>query len=167
MHVPNVHLYRGEPVPSYWGSPDYPDRYLDGGRWGPPYALIQGGLLSNDDNDIQVPPAESTSTPIITRGMVAWAGGKGGPHFFIALADHPEWNHEHTVWGEVVKEQDMQILNALLSRPLVTTTTKTITRRVQFCHAHSLYDTNGSIQMIVLNVRYAAMLLSSKYKRSR
>ena len=31
-------LYRGEPVPPYWGSTEYPDRYFDGGRWGPPYA---------------------------------------------------------------------------------------------------------------------------------
>eukprot|EP00544_Gedaniella_sp_CCMP2646_P012056 CAMPEP_0202491982 /NCGR_PEP_ID=MMETSP1361-20130828/8870_1 /ASSEMBLY_ACC=CAM_ASM_000849 /TAXON_ID=210615 /ORGANISM="Staurosira complex sp., Strain CCMP2646" /LENGTH=228 /DNA_ID=CAMNT_0049122129 /DNA_START=105 /DNA_END=794 /DNA_ORIENTATION=+ len=116
-------LYRGEPVPPYWGSPDYPNRYFNGGRWGPPYALVQGALISNNDT-IQLPPAESTSTPVIQKGMVAWAGGKGGPHFFIALADHPEWNHEHTVWGEVVKEEgDLSKLHALLlSRPLVTTT---------------------------------------------
>jgi cyclophilin family peptidyl-prolyl cis-trans isomerase len=120
-------LYRGEPVPPYWGSPDYPNRSFNGGRWGPPYALVQGAFISsNNNNTIQLipPPAESTSTPVIQKGMVAWAGGKGRPHFFIALADHPEWNHEHTVWGEVVnKKRDLSKLQALLlSRPLVTTT---------------------------------------------
>jgi cyclophilin family peptidyl-prolyl cis-trans isomerase len=49
--------------------------------------------------------------------MVAWAGGKGGPHFFIALADHPEWKHQHTVFGNVVLE-DMPHVDALLQRPL-------------------------------------------------
>lgn len=119
-------LYRGEPVPSYWGSPDYPDRYFNGGRWGPPYALVQGGLLSDNapGEEVQVPPAEPTSSPMITRGMVAWAGGKGGPHFFIALADHPEWKHEHTVWGKVVAAEDMANVDSLLSRPLVSTKPK-------------------------------------------
>jgi hypothetical protein len=36
--------------------------------------------------------------------MVAWAGGKGGPDAFIALAHHPEWGHGHTVWGEVSRK---------------------------------------------------------------
>jgi len=114
-------LYRGEPVPEYWGSPKYPDRYFDGGRWGPPYALVQGGLLS-DTNTLAVPLAESYN-PLIQRGMVAWAGGKGGPHFFIALAHHPEWKHEHTVIGEVVKN-DMARVDALLKRPLLSTKPK-------------------------------------------
>lgn len=113
-------IYRGEPVPSYWGSPDYPDRYFDGGRWGPPYALVQGGLVS--DSSEKVPPAESYN-PIIERGMVAWAGGKGGPHFFIALAQHPEWKHDHTVFGQVL-QNDMTKVDALLSLPLVSTKPK-------------------------------------------
>ena len=33
--------------------------------------------------------------------MLAWAGGSGGPDFFIALADHAEWGHSFTVWGEL------------------------------------------------------------------
>ena len=46
-------LYRGEPTPSYWGSADYPDQWDNGGRWGPPYTLVQGGFST---------PASSTST---------------------------------------------------------------------------------------------------------
>lgn len=119
-------LYRGEPVPSYWGSNEYPDRYFDGGRWGPPYALVQGGLIpvtvGDSSPSIPIPPAESHH-PIIERGMVAWAGGKGGPHFFVALARHPEWGHEHTVFATVA-EEDMDKVDALLSRPLVSTKPK-------------------------------------------
>jgi cyclophilin family peptidyl-prolyl cis-trans isomerase len=55
--------------------------------------------------------------------MVAWAGGKGGPHFFIALADHPEWKHDHTVWAKVV-EEDMSKVLLLLQRPLKEITPK-------------------------------------------
>ena len=113
-------LYRGEPVPDYWGSPDKPDRYFDGGRWGPPYALVQGGLVSNV---LEQPPPEP-HRPIIERGMVAWAGGKGGVHFFVALANHPEWEHGHTVWATVLPD-DMPYLDALVvERPLQTTRPK-------------------------------------------
>ena len=117
-------LYRGEPVPSYWGSEAYPDRYFDGGRWGPPYVLVQGALLADEDgNSSPVPPPAEFHNPIIERGMVAWAGGKGGPHFFIALAEHPEWEHGHTVFAKVL-EDDMDKVDALLSRPLVNTKPK-------------------------------------------
>ena len=118
-------LYRGEPVPSYWGSEAYPDRYFDGGRWGPPYALVQGALLADEDGSASspAPPPAETHNPIIERGMVAWAGGKGGPHFFIALAHHPEWGHDHTVFAKVV-EDDMGKVDALLTRPLVSTKPK-------------------------------------------
>ena len=33
-------FYRAEPVPSHWGSLEEPDSW-SGGRWGPPYALLQ------------------------------------------------------------------------------------------------------------------------------
>jgi hypothetical protein len=94
----DCNLYRAEPVPEYWGSPDRPDRWFDGGRWGPPYALIQGKLASSD-NHAENAKAED-HRPMIQRGMVAWAGGKGGPHFFIALADHPEWEHNDSCMGD-------------------------------------------------------------------
>eukprot|EP00545_Synedropsis_sp_CCMP1620_P005718 CAMPEP_0119019778 /NCGR_PEP_ID=MMETSP1176-20130426/22629_1 /TAXON_ID=265551 /ORGANISM="Synedropsis recta cf, Strain CCMP1620" /LENGTH=240 /DNA_ID=CAMNT_0006974063 /DNA_START=36 /DNA_END=758 /DNA_ORIENTATION=+ len=115
----DCNLYRAEPVPEYWGSPDRPDRWFDGGRWGPPYALIQG-KMAIDNHEI----AEAEDhRPIIQRGMVAWAGGKGGPHFFIALADHPEWKHDHTVWATVL-EEDMALVDALMNLPLKTITPK-------------------------------------------
>lgn len=102
-------IYRGEPVPSYWGSPDYPDRYFDGGRWGPPYALLQGGFVNSKFNKVQ---QDNHRPKILQRGMVAWAGGSS-IHFFIALADHPEWGDFHTVWGSVLPE-DMTLVDELV-----------------------------------------------------
>ncbi|KAL7499279.1 hypothetical protein ACHAWT_006900, partial [Skeletonema menzelii] len=107
-------IYRGEPIPNYWGSHDYPDRYFDNGRWGPPYALVQGGLVNSKFNTVQ---QDNHRPQILKRGMVAWAGGNS-IHFFIALADHPEWGDFHTVWGEVL-EEDMPLVDALVrERPL-------------------------------------------------
>ena len=41
----------------------------------------------------------------------------GGPDFFIALAQHPEWGNGHTVWAEVVGD-DMAVVDAIMRRPL-------------------------------------------------
>lgn len=107
-------VYRGEPVPDYWGSEDYPDRYFDGGRWGPPYALVQGGFVNCKFKQVE---QDQNRPKILKRGMVAWAGGNS-IHFFIALADHPEWGDFHTAWGEVLPE-DMPLVDALVKeRPL-------------------------------------------------
>ena len=81
-----LRFYRAEPVPAHWGSLDWPDNYF-GGRWGPPYALLQGSLRPRNT---RVRPASGDvgpgAKPVIRRGMLAWAGGGGGPDFFIALA---------------------------------------------------------------------------------
>ena len=112
-----LRFYRAEPVPARWGSPDWPDNYF-GGRWGPPYALLQGSLRPRAT---RVRPASPDSgqgaKPVIRRGMVAWAGGGGGPDFFIALAQHPEWGNGHTVWAEVLPS-DMAVIDAVMRRPL-------------------------------------------------
>lgn len=135
-------------------SKDWPDNYF-GGRWGPPYALLQGSLQPAGSS---VKPARPDfgpgARPVIARGMLAWAAGggaarasrprpgllrhtrrppgrrpkepgrgwgahvtssltaasfggtTGGPDFFVALAQHPEWGTGHTVFAEVV-EGDM------------------------------------------------------------
>lgn len=114
-------FYRAEPVPPNWGSLDSPDSW-DGGRWGPPYALLQGSFMPSSSDAAaaagelpKAPPAEldRKARPLIRRGMIAWAGGGGGPDGFIALADHPEWGHGHTVWGEVVSE-DMGVIDKFM-----------------------------------------------------
>lgn len=116
-------FYRAEPVPPQWGSLDAPDSW-SGGRWGPPFALLQGTFMPAAAEGgaplPKAPPAETErkARPLITRGAIAWAGGGGGPDGFIALADHPEWGHGHTVWGEVVAE-DMAIIDKFMrERPI-------------------------------------------------
>ena len=54
---------------------------------------------------------------MIARGMCAWAAGGGGPEFFIALAEHPEWGNGHTVFAEVLPA-DMAIVDGIMRRPL-------------------------------------------------
>lgn len=118
-------IYRAEPVPEWWGSLDRPDAWFDGGRWGPPYALLQGQFQKPGPSP-RIPNAGIDDHHIeMKRGMVGWAGGKGGPHFFIAMADHPEWKTSHVIWAHVV-EADMSKLDDLLaSRPKKTTVPKT------------------------------------------
>lgn len=110
-------FYRAEPVPKHWGSPDWPDNY-HGGRWGPPYALLQGGLSARG---APAPRAPREDNPVVRRGMVAWAGGASGPAFFIALADHPEWGRGHTVFADVVGE-DMPVVEKIVALPAKTGT---------------------------------------------
>jgi hypothetical protein len=113
-----LRFYRAEPVPPHWGSLDWPDTWA-GGRWGPPYSLLQGHLRPSTS---RVKPAAADhgpgARPVIRRGMVAWAGGQGGPDFFVALAQHPEWGNGHTVFAEVFPE-DMAVIDAVMRRPLV------------------------------------------------
>jgi hypothetical protein len=73
-----------------------------------PYALIQGrleGLLDTPDE----------AMPIVRRGFVARI--QRGPDFFVALADHNEWGHSFTVWGEVRDEASMATLEAITALP--------------------------------------------------
>ena len=112
-----LRFYRAEPVPAHWASPDWPDNYF-GGRWGPPYALLQGSLRPRASIvRPAAPDSAQGAKPVIRRGMVAWAGGGGGPDFFVALAQHPEWGNGHTVWAEVVPG-DMAVIDAIMRRPL-------------------------------------------------
>lgn len=110
-------FYRAEAVPPHWGSPDWPDTY-EGGRWGPPYALVQGGLSARGAAEPPRVPREDN--PVVRRGMAAWAGGGSGPAFFIALADHPEWGRGHTVFADAVTE-DIAALERILALPTKTT----------------------------------------------
>lgn len=113
-------FYRAEPVPAQWGSLDLPDSW-SGGRWGPPYALLQGSFRPEDSAGLPPSPGADRSPaamPLIKRGHLAWAGGGGGPDAFIALAEHPEWGHSHTVFG-TVHESDMAVVDELMrTRPI-------------------------------------------------
>lgn len=49
--------------------------------------------------------------PIMTKGMVGWAGGGEGPDFFINTFDRPVdwWENQHTVWGELDEESILAV----------------------------------------------------------
>eukprot|EP00241_Pyramimonas_parkeae_P018323 CAMPEP_0114284502 /NCGR_PEP_ID=MMETSP0059-20121206/4682_1 /TAXON_ID=36894 /ORGANISM="Pyramimonas parkeae, Strain CCMP726" /LENGTH=344 /DNA_ID=CAMNT_0001405327 /DNA_START=304 /DNA_END=1338 /DNA_ORIENTATION=+ len=126
-------FYRAEVVPDGWG--------VDG-FWGPPYALLQGGLRGVPGI---VPPNQgetgdymhsSTYPPVMKRGMLAWAGGGKGPDFFIATASHDEWGLGHTVWGEVDDETSLHVVDAVVALPTRTqpgtVTTTPLLRPVTF-----------------------------------
>ena len=52
---------------------------------------------------------------MVRRGSVARI--QDGPDFFVALADHQEWGHSFTVWGELVGEAGMRTLEAIARLP--------------------------------------------------
>jgi len=57
--------------------------------------------------------------PLMTRGMVGWAAGEGGPDFFIDNYSRPAdwWNNDHTVWGEIVDEESLRVVDSFFDLP--------------------------------------------------
>mmetsp|Transcript_16457 Transcript_16457/g.31186 ORF Transcript_16457/g.31186 Transcript_16457/m.31186 type:complete len:244 (+) Transcript_16457:2242-2973(+) len=57
--------------------------------------------------------------PLMTKGMVGWAAGEGGPDFFIN--NYPQvaewWDHDHTVWGEVVDGESLKVVDSFFDLP--------------------------------------------------
>jgi len=68
--------------------------------------------------------------PIMSKGMVGWAGGSAGPDFFIYTAHMDlnrcavrgcpatHWSHDHTVFAEVADEETWKTLAALYALPV-------------------------------------------------
>mmetsp|Transcript_7038 Transcript_7038/g.10112 ORF Transcript_7038/g.10112 Transcript_7038/m.10112 type:complete len:281 (-) Transcript_7038:721-1563(-) len=56
--------------------------------------------------------------PIMTKGMVGWAGGGEGPDFFLNTFDKPVdwWEHQHTVWGEL-DEESIRVVESAYDLP--------------------------------------------------
>uniref|UniRef100_A0A7S2EF05 PPIase cyclophilin-type domain-containing protein n=1 Tax=Trieres chinensis TaxID=1514140 RepID=A0A7S2EF05_TRICV len=57
--------------------------------------------------------------PIMTRGMVGWAGGGPGPDFFIDMYKKPAdwWANDHTVWGEILDEMSLAVVDKMFELP--------------------------------------------------
>mmetsp|Transcript_3465 Transcript_3465/g.4826 ORF Transcript_3465/g.4826 Transcript_3465/m.4826 type:complete len:356 (-) Transcript_3465:169-1236(-) len=56
--------------------------------------------------------------PIMTKGMVAWAAGLGGPDFFINMYDRPAewWHNEHTVFGQIIDDgQSFDVIHSIMN----------------------------------------------------
>mmetsp|Transcript_15915 Transcript_15915/g.24402 ORF Transcript_15915/g.24402 Transcript_15915/m.24402 type:complete len:270 (+) Transcript_15915:185-994(+) len=59
--------------------------------------------------------------PIMTRGMVGWAGGRpGGPHWFVDVrkTSVDAWGHQHTVWGELQDEESFLTIQTIQALPV-------------------------------------------------
>lgn len=58
--------------------------------------------------------------PMVEQGMVAWAGGRGGPpDFFVYIgkAVPTHWSHDHTVWGTLADAASLALLNEVTGLP--------------------------------------------------
>lgn len=94
-------FYRNEAVPT--SPPGQCGEILCG-----PYSLVQGRLQA-------LVGTPSEATPTVRRGFAARI--QQGADFFIALADHEEWGHAFTVWGEMIDEAGMATLETIARMP--------------------------------------------------
>lgn len=76
-------------------------------------------VLGSCPNNVIVEKGEKCHGPEMTRGMVGWAAGEGGPDFFIDNYKRPAdwWGHEHTVWGEITDEESLEVVNSFFDLP--------------------------------------------------
>mmetsp|Transcript_27639 Transcript_27639/g.56426 ORF Transcript_27639/g.56426 Transcript_27639/m.56426 type:complete len:319 (+) Transcript_27639:120-1076(+) len=72
--------------------------------------------------------------PIMTKGMVGWAGGGGGPDFFIDTHERPVewWERQHTVWGEVRDEESLGVVQTFYDLPAHLTSMRMLDEEVEF-----------------------------------
>ncbi|KXZ54393.1 hypothetical protein GPECTOR_5g5 [Gonium pectorale] len=52
---------------------------------------------------------------VMERGLVCWAGGAGGPDWFVNLIDQAGFGDDHLCWGKV---DDMALFDAIVARPI-------------------------------------------------
>ncbi|KAF6251927.1 hypothetical protein COO60DRAFT_576641 [Scenedesmus sp. NREL 46B-D3] len=105
-------FYRHEPIPQGWGQ---------GSFYGPPYALLQGSLAGMAEQ----PPFEGS--PAVRTGDACIIPNTR--EFFIATADHTEWGHAHTVWGQVADAASWLVIHSMPTEPYTNRTDGAITTR--------------------------------------
>ena len=51
----------------------------------------------------------------MTMGMLGWAGGGGGPDFFINMYKQPatHWAKDHTIWGGLANEDSLKVVDSM------------------------------------------------------
>mmetsp|Transcript_19546 Transcript_19546/g.33065 ORF Transcript_19546/g.33065 Transcript_19546/m.33065 type:complete len:281 (-) Transcript_19546:94-936(-) len=71
--------------------------------------------------------------PIMTKGMVGWAGGGEGPDFFLNTFDKPVdwWEHQHTVWGEL-DEESIRVVESAYDLPAHKTSMRMLDKPIEF-----------------------------------
>lgn len=81
--------------------------------------IMPNEVLGKCPPDENVQDVQNCHGPLMTKGMVGWAAGEGGPDFFIdnypAVAEW--WGHDHTVWGEIVDEESFKVVDSFFDLP--------------------------------------------------
>jgi len=72
--------------------------------------------------------------PIMTKGMVGWAGGGGGPDFFINTFAKPVewWENQHTVWGEIRDEKSLKLVESVYDLPAHMSGMRMLDQEIEF-----------------------------------
>lgn len=72
--------------------------------------------------------------PVMTKGMVGWAGGGAGPDFFINTFAKPVdwWENQHTVWGEVRDATSLAVVESVYELPAHMQGMRMLDRPIQF-----------------------------------
>lgn len=89
-----------------------------------PSPVVKGACPEDEQGAAQVCPEHDPHCachgPVMTKGMVAWAGGGTGPDFFINMYEHPasHWGNQHTVWGRIVDEESLAIVTRVWELPV-------------------------------------------------
>ena len=70
--------------------------------------------------------------PIMKKGMVGWAGGGGGPDFFINTFKNPVdwWENQHTVWG-MLDDASIKLVESIYDLPVHGTGMKMLDEEIE------------------------------------
>lgn len=70
--------------------------------------------------------------PIMTKKMVGWAGGGGGPDFFINTFKNPVdwWENQHTVWG-MLDDASIKLVESIYDLPVHGTGMKVLDEEIE------------------------------------
>jgi cyclophilin family peptidyl-prolyl cis-trans isomerase len=79
--------------------------------------LIQGVIMSPGCYVATPRHPNPPQKKIMERGLVCWAGGAGGPDWFVNLIDQPRFGDDHLCWGKI-SSTDMALLDSITKRPL-------------------------------------------------
>jgi cyclophilin family peptidyl-prolyl cis-trans isomerase len=55
---------------------------------------------------------------VMQRGLICWAGGAGGPDWFINLIDQSGFGDDHLCWGLVDQGEGMALVDRIVGQPL-------------------------------------------------
>lgn len=82
--------------------------------------------------------------PVMTRGMVGWAAGGGGPDFFINTYKRKAvwWENQHTVWGEIQDDASLALIDEIYDLPTTKRKLTYLDKQLEF----TLEITNDSLE---------------------